>query len=224
MIPTKTEAVGYCLLGLVLIVSIWVSYSDPVYFEEVLMREDGIIEYATFFMLLAISMLCFRRLIQLWKVKKPVWRLGTLFFALVFLFGAGEEISWGQRILNLESPEFFMKHNLQDEINLHNLKIGDTKINMLVFSQILSLLMFVYLVAIPVLYRKATFISKLADRFAVPIVHWHHTIAFAVATVAVLSMKGGKIWEVYELSFSVIFLMIFIYPLNAPIFRRDTNR
>ena len=31
-----------------------------------------------------------------------------------------EEISWGQRILGTESPEFFLTHNIQQETNLHN--------------------------------------------------------------------------------------------------------
>jgi hypothetical protein len=39
-----------------------------------------------------------------------------------FLLVAGEEISWGQRILALESNEFFQEVNVQGEITLHNLK------------------------------------------------------------------------------------------------------
>ena len=33
-----------------------------------------------------------------------------------------EEISWFQRVLSIESPEFFLEHNKQDEITLHNLR------------------------------------------------------------------------------------------------------
>lgn len=40
---------------------------------------------------------------------------------LLFAFGAGEEISWGQRIFGLETPETMSKHNVQDEISVHNL-------------------------------------------------------------------------------------------------------
>ena len=35
-----------------------------------------------------------------------------------------EEISWGQRLFNLATPEFFSEHSYQDEINLHNLLTG----------------------------------------------------------------------------------------------------
>ena len=31
-----------------------------------------------------------------------------------------EEISWGQRIFKIESPEFFIQNNFQRELNLHN--------------------------------------------------------------------------------------------------------
>ncbi len=40
----------------------------------------------------------------------------------IFCFMAcGEEISWGQRILKLQTPEYLKKINRQDEINLHNI-------------------------------------------------------------------------------------------------------
>ena len=41
--------------------------------------------------------------------------------ALIFIFGAGEEISWGQRIFNVESSEYFLENNAQGETNLHNM-------------------------------------------------------------------------------------------------------
>ncbi|MBU1139375.1 MAG: hypothetical protein KKA76_10390 [Proteobacteria bacterium] len=52
-----------------------------------------------------------------------------LFFALLALacfYVVGEEISWGQRLLSLPSPEFFQRHNLQQELNLHNFLTGPT--------------------------------------------------------------------------------------------------
>ena len=36
-------------------------------------------------------------------------------------FVAGEEISWGQRLLAFQPPEFFLRENFQQELNLHNL-------------------------------------------------------------------------------------------------------
>jgi len=51
--------------------------------------------------------------------------------ALALFYTVMEEISWGQRIFGIESPEFFKRHNLQRETNLHNMLVGpistDTK-------------------------------------------------------------------------------------------------
>lgn len=44
-------------------------------------------------------------------------------FALLFFFGAGEEISWGQRIFNLTTPETLEAINAQGELNVHNINI-----------------------------------------------------------------------------------------------------
>jgi hypothetical protein len=41
--------------------------------------------------------------------------------ALFCLFVAGEEFSWGQRLLGYFPPEFFLQHNVQQEFNVHNL-------------------------------------------------------------------------------------------------------
>lgn len=40
--------------------------------------------------------------------------------ALFLLFVAGEEMSWGQRIFGLTPPAYFLEHNAQQEMNLHN--------------------------------------------------------------------------------------------------------
>ncbi len=50
-----------------------------------------------------------------------------VFFALLAmacLYVVGEEISWGQRLLDFESPDIFKVHNLQREANIHNLLVG----------------------------------------------------------------------------------------------------
>lgn len=50
-----------------------------------------------------------------------------LFFAVLALscfYVTMEEISWGQRLFNLSTPEFFEQHNIQKETNFHNLLTG----------------------------------------------------------------------------------------------------
>lgn len=44
---------------------------------------------------------------------------------LMFMF-CGEEISWGQRIFQVQTPEYLMGVNKQHELNLHNIAIVDS--------------------------------------------------------------------------------------------------
>lgn len=82
--------------------------------------EDGPVEYAT------VIVYCVTFIFAILSVKiffkNSQRRFGILFLAmaLIFIFIAIEEISWGQRIFDLEMPEFFLE-STQDEINIHDL-------------------------------------------------------------------------------------------------------
>ena len=215
---SKTEKLGYLALLILFIASLYIGFTDEKYFDAVFAAEDGMVEWLTTIMLFLVSMVCLSRLFKFWGVKKPLWKLGTLLFMLIFFFGAGEEISWGQRIFGIESGEFFKENNAQKETNLHNLVVGETKVNKLVFSQLLVLVMVLYLVVSPILYRKATWFKNLANQFAVPIVKWHHTAVFVLASILVALLPPDRKWEVYELVFGLMFLLIFLGPLNHETF------
>ncbi|MCL5035474.1 MAG: hypothetical protein M1269_00010 [Chloroflexi bacterium] len=57
--------------------------------------------------------------ILLWRKGHKAWLL--LLLAIFSFWVAGEEISWGQRIFAEHIPEFFMKYNSNESINIHNL-------------------------------------------------------------------------------------------------------
>jgi hypothetical protein len=46
------------------------------------------------------------------QFRRPVY----LLFAALFFFGAGEEISWGQRLLSIETPAAMSAANAKNEI------------------------------------------------------------------------------------------------------------
>lgn len=215
---TRTEKLGYSFLVLLFSIGIYYANTNLEFFDSSYAQEDGFAEYSTAFMLLSIFLLLFSRLFKLWSVKSATWKFGVFIMGLIFLFGAGEEISWGQRIFNIESSEYFIENNAQKETNLHNMVVDGTKINKLIFSQILTLVLVIYLIILPVIYRKFDRIKKLADMFAVPVPRWHHTIAFLIATALILTMPSTRKWELYELAFGVIFLLIFLNPLNKYIY------
>ncbi|MFO7673694.1 MAG: hypothetical protein R6V74_08305, partial [Lutibacter sp.] len=113
----------------------------------------------------------------------------------------------------------FIENNAQGETNLHNMVVGETKINKLIFSQLLTVVLVIYLIITPFLYRKFEWIKNLINKFAVPIVQWHHTIAFLIGTGLLLFITSNRKWEIYEFAFSVIFLLIFINPFNKEIYK-----
>ena len=58
-----------------------------------------------------------------WNQKSTLLFSLYLFFSLCLLFFSGEEISWGQRLLQFKPPEFILNNSFQYEMNLHNLKV-----------------------------------------------------------------------------------------------------
>ena len=80
-----------------------------------LTREDGIVEYGKALLLLGASV---GFGIVLARVRfRNLWYLG---YTALFLVLAGEEISWGQRLLGIDTPEGFARINEQGETSLHN--------------------------------------------------------------------------------------------------------
>lgn len=98
------------------------------------MQEDGWAEWATFAAFVAtasVSLLGVRRA-QRWDLS----RVALLLLGMFALFVAGEEISWGQRILGFRPHDVFLENNFQQETNLHNLLKGvlDTRFMVLLLA------------------------------------------------------------------------------------------
>lgn len=90
--------------------------ADPRYLMFI--REDGPVEYATALVFLVGTVVAWR------AAALAHDRQATVFLALFgagMLFVALSEISFGQRLLGLETPEVLMEVNRQHEISLHNI-------------------------------------------------------------------------------------------------------
>jgi hypothetical protein len=89
---------------------------------SLLFQEDGVAEWLTFaaFALAAWQLSSVARV----KTEPPLTRLACLGLTLFCVFVAGEEISWGQRLIGYRPPTVFLEHNHQQEANLHNLLKG----------------------------------------------------------------------------------------------------
>jgi hypothetical protein len=93
-------------------------------FESAFIKEDRLIELPGSLGLLVASVAFFLGFLHLRRIQAPaVLTWLTLGLAAVFLFGFGEEISWGQRFLGIDTPSALEEINEQDEINVHNLDL-----------------------------------------------------------------------------------------------------
>ena len=153
---------------LVLLVGIYLSNVHPGYLDYYL-KEDYYLEWWAFLTLASTSLMTMivghqRRI----KYNEPFWSVataGTLLVALVFFFGAGEEVSWLQRIRGVESGELFRVHNKQAETNLHNMVINGVSINKLVFGKLLTLAIVIHNIVLPIMALKNKKWQNLVERF-----------------------------------------------------------
>ncbi len=90
------------------------------------LQEDGFLEWSTFWAFMAAAGL------SVWAAVRQRRNSGRLPW---FLLGVGifcflvamEEISWGQRVLGYRPPSYFLEHNFQQELNLHNVFSTDLR-------------------------------------------------------------------------------------------------
>ena len=91
-----------------------------------LVREDYWIEYLTVVWFLLAGLLLFVTA----RLERSLFRRGVYILGgIALLFVAGEEISWGQRVIGFETPDLLLGLNQQGEFNLHN--IGQSPVNRL---------------------------------------------------------------------------------------------
>lgn len=88
-----------------------------------LTAEDSLLEWAQFAGFAVAAGLAALIARSLTRRGYPGAALTYTTIAVGLVFVAGEEISWGQRLLGLRTPEALAEVNKQDEITLHN--IGD---------------------------------------------------------------------------------------------------
>ena len=89
-----------------------------------LIQEDSVIENTQAFFFFLSSLLSIWGLSRSAKNKLTFHTALFSTLAVVFMFISMEEISWGQRVFNITNPEYFSKHNIQNEISIHNLDIA----------------------------------------------------------------------------------------------------
>jgi hypothetical protein len=213
------ETVVLACVAAALAVGVASAWIDVRWFEQVYAVEDGPIEWATAAALIAAAA------VSAWTARRPAAGTSRLHavtwiaLALLCFFAAGEEISWGQRLLDFSSPTFFLEHNAQHETNLHNMVVAGVKVNKLVFSQLMVVCAALFLLVLPVLHRKNPVLARVVDAVGVPVPRLLHIVAI-VATFAVIGLVPSRERdELLEFGASTIFVLILLFPRNVAAIR-----
>lgn len=184
-----------------------------------LIKEDGLIESvgtAGFF----VAGLCF---LGAWwrerRAKRPFFWLKQLAYvglAALLIFIAGEEISWGQRIFDFDTPEEMREINTQDEFNFHNLELIQNN-SLLNTDRLLTLFALGFTLVVPltaVLHPPTgTWFNKLA-----PVPPWLLGLLFLLNYIVANAFRPlfeGSVWyqSSYPLKHSTVELKEAIYGL-----------
>lgn len=224
----KISGIEKSILGFILVVtlfSIAMKYINNDVFVSIIATEDGVIEWLTVLGLALTSIACFRRVVLLKGEKSRLFLFMTILLGLAFFFGAGEEISWGQRIFNTQSSEFFQQHNAQGETNLHNLVVGGKKINKIIFGVGLHLVLLIYLLILVPLYKRKQGLKNFMDRYAVPIATPYQVISYLIALTTIqIIMDDSKRGELAEFAGSFLFFLNIAFPYNSEIFQPSRKK
>jgi hypothetical protein len=131
---------------------------DPARLDRLLV-EDGIVEWMQFLCFSALAGLLgfafFERLSARQRHGEsgvlPLLTLSGL--SLLCALAALEEISWFQRILDVQSSEFFLQNNRQGETNLHNLAVGDGSLHKNVLLKLIFITGIIHNLILPLVAR-----------------------------------------------------------------------
>ena len=108
---------NFLLFAVVIYAAFIESTTSDFYYQSV--QEDEYVEWASFWAFLAAGgVFVLAAMRQRSATGKLPWFLVGV--ALFCVFVALEEISWGQRVVAYRPPVYFLEHNFQQELNIHN--------------------------------------------------------------------------------------------------------
>jgi hypothetical protein len=216
------EKIILALVFTILAVGYILFYTNIARFE-LYVQEDGIVEWLTVLGLILGCIVCVRRFLQLIKYRTAWFLIVTIGLGLLLFFAAGEEISWGQRILGIKSSEFFKEKNSQGETNLHNLVVGGKRLNKIIFSIGLTIAMGIYLLVFPVLYRYHNGTKRFIDRSGIALPKAYQVFSMLLVFGITSLLPHEKKAELLEAGIALLFFLVIRFPANIFVFTQSTN-
>jgi hypothetical protein len=179
-------------------------------FYRSIIKEDSIIEWLTFGFLIAAGFVSLLVASKIWKRHNYLHWFFILFFGFNLLAGM-EEISWGQRVFEVETTGVFQKYSDQNEINLHNTFQGIFHIKT---KHIALLVLLVYGCILPGLMRNHNpqYDQMPLKQFIIPPLFLRG--GFAIAAILMLDFQTGHEEEIGEFFFSICFFFMMLWNLN----------
>jgi hypothetical protein len=220
----------YKIFSIISILFIIISYSILILMEaeefHKIAQEDGIIEVcsAVSFFISAVLMF-YLYFVNSNSHQNNRRNIFILLLGIFFFLCFGEELSWGQRIFNIETPEFMTEINNQDEINIHNINFFQSSTDKKGFSKWITSAMlftffwFVYCVLIPILNYFFNSIKELLKRLSFPVVPLffmpYFLLNFIIRNILessiVLPDRYGELSEnIYAILFTLISVSFFL--------------
>jgi hypothetical protein len=158
------------------------------------LHEDGPVEWATVGAFVA-GGLCFFVAAGRRASAGRRRRLFLLLLGVVCVLSALEEMSWGQRVLGVETPAFFEQHSDQREINAHNVlqRWLDVKT-----KHVAGVALALYGVLLPILALAAP-VRRLCDRLGLPVPPLALVPGFLLGALLMRDRPSGQEEELGEL-------------------------
>ena len=92
---------------------------------------EQIVEWIQFYFYLIAAAIGFITYLRLRKKSLKKHQVLVLLFSLGCFFIAGEEINWGQLVMDSPAPDIFQRLNTQAQTNIHNLEVIQDKVHLI---------------------------------------------------------------------------------------------
>ncbi|GEM_PF-878561 len=202
----------YVIYSLIFASILYLLFGNNLFSDEILKSiniEDGWIENISAIVFLITALVSFS---IVFKIKeRKLDKFIYLGFGFLFIFIAGEEISWGQRLFQFETIAPIKEINVQGENNIHNM-FG------YFFDHMFIAGIFIWGFISPILYRKNLFFKGLFNYCKIPIASLGLASGFLIISMyhdsilyrMIDELKYLRIAEMREFLTSLALLILFL--------------
>lgn len=216
------EKLMYPVLVVLIFFYMYHARNNPTYFESVLAREGGPLQWLIISTLFFAAIMCFYRASILKPFRGGVFAACSIFTGFVFLMFAMDEMSWGQIIFDYKTPEFIAIRNSLGEMNIRHLVIAGFEITDIIFTLGIKILATLYFIVLPFFYSRLDQIKNFVNRFAIPLPRYTQTAAYVVAAILMSLIPSDRRYIIFEFVFYWILVLMMYNPLNEEVFSRKT--